>query len=240
MLTQITGSGYKSLQKSTAKFAHFTVIVGRNNVGKSNLFDALSLLSHLAQMPIASAFKPELHRGDPLESFFSEYDLRTTIACEFDLSHTPDPFYPSRSLSHPLLNYEIEIAFRAGRLEVDSETLEGRTATAKRTRKFISPGKDRSGETRVSLSRDMAKAGKVRQFRFPSTRSILTMIDDAELYPHVVALTRELSSWRFFHFEPDALREPSPAMDVLELESSGRGLSGFYDTLKSREPERFC
>jgi predicted ATPase len=67
----------------------------------------------------------------------------------------------------------------------------------------------------------------------------MTMIDDAELYPHVIALTRELSSWRFFHFEPEALREPSPAMDILELEANGRGLSGFYDTLNKRHPERF-
>jgi predicted ATPase len=65
------------------------------------------------------------------------------------------------------------------------------------------------------------------------------MIDDAELYPHVVALAHELSSWRFFHFEPEVLREASPAMDILELEPNGRGLSGFYDTLSSRDPDRF-
>jgi tRNA U34 5-carboxymethylaminomethyl modifying GTPase MnmE/TrmE len=45
LLTQVTVSGYKSLQESTARLAPFTVIVGRNNAGKSNLFDALRLLS---------------------------------------------------------------------------------------------------------------------------------------------------------------------------------------------------
>jgi predicted ATPase len=61
------------------------------------------------------------------------------------------------------------------------------------------------------------------------------MIDDEELYPHIIALANELSAWRFFHFDPEALREPSPAMDILELEPSGRGLSGFYDTLERKE-----
>ena len=72
MLAQVTISGYKSLQGSTAKFTPFTVIVGRNNTGKSNLFDALRLLSHLAEMPVAGAFKPERHRGDPTFARFAD------------------------------------------------------------------------------------------------------------------------------------------------------------------------
>lgn len=238
MLMQITVSGYKSLQASTARFAPFTVIVGRNNVGKSNLFDALRLLSNLAQMPVASAFKPERHRGDPVESFFSEKQPRLSIQCDFDLTGTSHPFTGSGSLPDPLLKYEIEITFRGGVLEIQSEMLVGRTLQGKKPRAFISTT-SKDGAKRVSLNRDTAKSGKTRHFISPSPRSVMTMVDDAELYPHTVALARELSSWRFFHFEPDALREPSPAMDMLELEPSGRGLSGFYDTLANRDPERF-
>jgi len=238
MLTQTTVSGYKSLQGSTARFSAFTVIVGRNNTGKSNLFDALRLLSNLAQMPAASAFKPERHRGDPVESFFSEQQPRLSLACDFDLTGTPHPFVPDRGLPHPILRYELEVVFHKGMVEVQSEKLKGRTPIGRKFRPFITMDKD--GKNRVSVNRDTAKSGKSRHFPSPSPRSVLTMIDDAELYPHVVALSRELSSWRFFHFEPEALREPSPAMDILELEPSGRGLSGFYDTLSNRgEPERF-
>lgn len=236
MLTQITISGYKSLQDSTAKCAPFTVIVGRNNVGKSNLFDALRLLSHLAQMPVANAFKPELHRGDPAESFFSEDSPKLKFTCDFDLSSNPHPFESASSLSHPFLRYEIEVLFRDRILEVAFESLRGHTSKSNKWKSFITSDDDRK---RISVNRDFAAKGKSRHFALPFARSVLTMIDDAELYPHVTALAHELSSWRFFHFEPDALREPSPAMDILELESNGRGLSGFYDTLASREPERF-
>ncbi len=237
MLTRITISGYKSLQDSTALLGPFTVIVGRNNVGKSNLFDALRLLSHVAQMPVASAFMPERHRGDPVESFFSEQNPKLRLTGEFDLSGTPHPFRLEQNLSNPILRYELDVAFRKGVLEVQMEMLKGRTGSGRKSRAYLTM--DRDGKSRVLVNRDTAKAGKARHFSSPSVRSVLTMIDDAELYPHVVALARELSSWRFFHFEPEALREPSPAMDILELEPSGRGLSGFYDTLASRDPERF-
>jgi predicted ATPase len=212
------------------------VIVGRNNVGKSNLFDALRLLSNLSQMPAASAFRPERHRGDPIESFFSEQQPHLNLSCEFDLTGAAHPFWPDRELTHPILFYDVEVVFRQGVLEIKTERLKGRTPMSRKLRPFISTDKDK---THVSINRDTAKSGKSRHFPAPSVRSVLTMIDDPELYPHVVALARELSSWRFFHFEPEALREPSPTMDVLELEPNGRGLSGFYDTLSTREVDRF-
>lgn len=245
MLNQITVSGYKSLRSSRVRFAPFTVIVGRNNVGKSNLFDALRLLSHLAEMPVASVFKSERHRGDPVESFFSEEQPKLTIVCDIDLTSTPHPFYPDQNLSNPLLHYEVEVVFRAGVLELTSEKLKGRTTSGTKPKSFITTGTSSKrsvgdgAQHQVSVNRDTAKSGKSRHFSAPSARSVMTVIDDAELYPHVVALAQELSSWRFFHFEPEALREPSPAMDVLELESSGRGLSGFYDTLLSKDSDRF-
>ncbi len=239
MLTKVTVSGYKSLQRSSARLAPFTVIVGRNNVGKSNLFDALRLLSHLAQMPVASAFKPERHRGDPVESFFSEQESSLRIECDFELDNAPHPFDADERLSNPFLHYEICITFHDGLLRVQSESLKGRTQKTTRLRPYITTGQDEHDQQRVSINRDAAKAGRTRHFRSPAARSVLTMIDDAELYPHVVALADELSAWRFFHFDPEALREPSPAMDILELEPSGRGLSGFYDTLEKKERPLF-
>jgi len=198
MLTQITVSGYKSLQPSTARFAPFTVIVGRNNVGKSNLFDALRLLSNLAQMPVAGAFKPERHRGDPVESFFSEKQPRLSIQCDFDLTGAPDPFAGNGVLPCPHLHYEVEIAFQNGVLEIQSEKLAGRTPPDKNSRLLVATiSKD--GKKQIALNCDAAQSGKTRHFPSPSPRSVMTMVDDAELYPHTVALARELNSWRFFH-----------------------------------------
>lgn len=239
MLREVTISGYKSLQKTKVTLGYFAVIVGRNNVGKSNLFDALQLLSGLAQMPVANAFRPELHRGDPLESFFNEANQKISFACEFDLTGTPHPFYRNEKLRNHLLHYEVEVLFTNGILEIVREDLTGLPAKTGKNRQYIHTEENSEGILEARVNRDTAKSGKTRHFPVPSPRSVLTVIDDAELYPHIVALARELSSWRFFHFEPEALREASPAMDVFELSTTGRGLSGFYDTLQKRDPDRF-
>lgn len=234
MLREITISGYKSLQKTTVRMGYFSVIVGRNNVGKSNLFDALQLLSSLAQMPVANAFRPELHRGDPLESFFFEEEQKISFDCTFDLTGTPHPFNSKEKLRHTELRYEVEIQFSNGMLEILREELTGLPGKGGKKRDYIHTENDEA-----CVNRDLVRGGKTRHFPLPSARSVFTIIDDSELYPHLVALANELSSWRFFHFEPEALREASPAMDVFELETNGRGLSGFYDTLLKHDPERF-
>ena len=239
MLREITISGYKSLQKTKVSMGYFSVIVGSNNVGKSNLFDALQLLSSLAQMPVASAFRPELHRGDPLESFFVEEEQKISFSCEFDLTGTPHPFKKNEDLRNNLLLYEIEVLFTNGILEIVREDLTGLPPKTGKRRQYIHTEESADGAMEACVNRDTAKSGKTRHFPIPSPRSVLTVIDDAELYPHIVALARELASWRFFQFEPEALREASPAMDVFELDTNGRGLSGFYDTLQRHDDDRF-
>ncbi len=236
MLKKITIKGYKSFENSSISFEDFTVVVGKNNVGKSNLFDALRLLSNIAQMPIASAFQPKNHRGDPVESILPKTN-EIEITTELDLSNNPHPYEKNERLSHPYLKYSLKIHFDLGLLKVIDEELTGRKTfrqTKVKTFMKIAPADDR-----ISIKRDGTGGGRGRIFPVPSPRSVLTFIDDAQYYPHIVALKRELSSWRFFHFEPEALREPSPAMDIFELESSGRGLSSFYDTLKKNTPKRF-
>jgi AAA15 family ATPase/GTPase len=47
MITQIEIDGFKSFQKFKGELAPLPVIVGENGSGKSNLFDALQLLSSL-------------------------------------------------------------------------------------------------------------------------------------------------------------------------------------------------
>ena len=69
MLKRIHIKGYKSLSDIEVKLKPLTVLFGPNAVGKSNLLDALQLLSKLGtSRTLKEAFDPS-YRGKPLESF---------------------------------------------------------------------------------------------------------------------------------------------------------------------------
>ena len=67
MITRIEIDGFKSFQDFTLDLAPFQVIIGPNGCGKSNLFDAIQLLSDLADMPVNEAMQRV--RGDVRELF---------------------------------------------------------------------------------------------------------------------------------------------------------------------------
>lgn len=73
MITYIKINGFKSFHNFEMEFTPLTVIAGVNAAGKSNLFDALRLLSNLADADkIHNAFRKE-QRGEMLE-LFTQYD----------------------------------------------------------------------------------------------------------------------------------------------------------------------
>lgn len=57
MITRFKVNGFKSLMDVNIALGPFTCIAGANAVGKSNLFDALVFLSHLADNTIIQAAK---------------------------------------------------------------------------------------------------------------------------------------------------------------------------------------
>jgi AAA15 family ATPase/GTPase len=71
MITYIKISGFKSFDNFEMTFTPLTVIAGVNASGKSNLFDALKLLSRLAETDLKTAFSEQ--RGNP-DELFTQYD----------------------------------------------------------------------------------------------------------------------------------------------------------------------
>ncbi|MGA2067918.1 MAG: AAA family ATPase [Thermoguttaceae bacterium] len=57
MLTRLRVRGFKNLADVDVSFGPFTCIAGANGVGKSNLFDAITFLSALADRPLMEAAK---------------------------------------------------------------------------------------------------------------------------------------------------------------------------------------
>ena len=67
MITRLEVDGFKSLRDFAVDLDPFTVFIGPNSAGKSNILEALALLSRLASQPIAEAFKGG--RGRPSDQF---------------------------------------------------------------------------------------------------------------------------------------------------------------------------
>ena len=95
MIRRVFINGYKSLRDVDLTLGQLTVVIGPNASGKSNLLDALGLLSRVVTYPtIRSAF--DEHRGLPLESFFvspggleelmQNETLRFSLGVEVELS----------------------------------------------------------------------------------------------------------------------------------------------------------
>ena len=67
MITCIQIDGFKSFRKFAMEFSPLTVIAGAKASGKSNLFNAIQLLSRVAEVDLKTAFSEQ--RGEAVELF---------------------------------------------------------------------------------------------------------------------------------------------------------------------------
>src|SRR5262245_7561955 len=78
MLTRLEVQGFKNLLDVSVEFGPFTCIAGPNGIGKSNVFDAVEFLSHLANDSLVEASQrvrgpSGLRGGDPRDLFWDGY-----------------------------------------------------------------------------------------------------------------------------------------------------------------------
>ena len=264
MLSRIRVRGYKSLRDLEVQLKPLTLLFGPNSAGKSNLLDAVQLLSRLATSgTLKEAFDPP-YRGKPLESFTMDeggvralrQQERLTFSIEADLhisdavAHAVDQEIQtmrspngngsskvSAVVRHRRLRYRLEVEMlpSSGLLRTTDEYLAALTKYGK-----LSPRKpfiERQGEE-ICLRRE----GQARPMQYERylDRAILSMPHYAPHYPHLTAARRELESWRFFYFEPrERMRAATPIKEVRHVGAMGEELAAFLVTLKTRQPRQF-
>lgn len=117
MITRLEIDGFKSFEKFSIDFSPFSAVVGPNASGKSNLFDAIQLISQLVEQDVRSALFDL--RGEPEELFrkTSEGQSETmSFAVELLLPQSgTDPFGVDYEVKARRLRYEISLQLRAGR-----------------------------------------------------------------------------------------------------------------------------
>ena len=136
MLTRLKVSGFKNLVDVDVHFGPFTCIFGANGVGKSNLFDAITFLSALADKSLVEAamtVRDENGRNADVKSLFHRFGDEYVKEMRFEAEmiipkEGQDDLGQKIEASITFLRYVVEIAYReedspAGVLELKREEL---------------------------------------------------------------------------------------------------------------------
>ncbi|SEW32674.1 Predicted ATPase [Chryseobacterium wanjuense] len=238
MITKIKINGFKSFHNFEMTFTPFTIIAGTNASGKSNLFDALELLSKLADSDnIKKALQSQ--RGDFLE-LFSMYDRGIyTDKMEFEVemlvnSKVRDAWGNEAVLKYTRLQYQLKLRrfvnqsgledvelFHEKLINLKHQDDKWIELISKKNREIWRPkvpaGKRGvpyidsdivEGMNTVIVPQD-SKGGNKRRFPLNNAnRTVLSSFDSID-FPHVLAAKEEMKSWKFLQLNPDDLREPT-------------------------------
>ena len=265
MITYIKINGFKSFENFEMTFTPLTVIAGSNAAGKSNLFDALKLLSSLADTDkIQRAFREQ--RGDLME-LFTKYDDRTyaeTMSFTVDMLVNPtikDTWGEVETLKYTRLRYELMLHRFTNNIGMtDIEVISENLSTIKHdTDKWIKllpkdtadtwrpkvyTGKRQQPYMSTELHNDVqtvvvpqdGSQGKKRYYPLNNaTRTVLSSFDSVD-FKHILAAKEEMKSWKFLQLNPEDLRLPtSKTTGEDTISSSGKNIAAALFRIKQTD-----
>ncbi len=261
MITQIEIDGFKTFQDFKLVLGPFQVIVGVNGTGKSNLFDALRLLSRLADADLRTAFQDL--RGEAGELFRLLPDGQPTnriqMAVELFIDrHIKDSWGAEAELKFTRLRYEVHIERRADergleRLYVAHESLRplvrnddhwikqhlGKEKKAwlpelkgGRSSPFISTNL-KENLTTIALHQD-GHGGLKSSVAERVERTILSGVTNTE-FPHAFAVREEMRAWHFLQLNPEVLRQPGAMLAPTVVAPDGSNLPSALARMQSED-----
>lgn len=122
MLTRLEVRGFKNLLNVDLEFGPFTCIAGANGIGKSNVFDVLEFMSHLATETLVEAAQrvrgaAGLRGGDPRDLFwdgYREHGRTIQLAAEMLVPrHVEDDLGAEATAATTFLRYELTLGYEA-------------------------------------------------------------------------------------------------------------------------------
>lgn len=258
MLTRLEIDGFKSFEGLAIDLAPFTAILGNNAAGKSNLFDAIQLLSALATHDVAEAVKQL--RGEPLELFRltpAGRVKRMTLAVEVLLDPVGrDPWGSEVRLTHTRMRYEVALERREIRPGVEriqvaheavkpifakddlwTKAMEPSTAFRahylkyKRQKPWLTTDDKADGQGREFNIHQDGTQGRLRPAS-AAEATVLYSITNAE-FPHMFALREEMRHWRLLQLDPALLRRPAPVTAADKLTADGSNLAAVLARMKA-------
>lgn len=264
MITRIEIDGFKSFKNFSMEFTPFTVIAGINASGKSNLFDALELLSRLATMSLRDAFPDTRGTVNELFTLIDEdvYVDIMSFAVEMLVERkVKDNWGLEAEIKSPRLRYELKIERKKNtrgfdELSIIHENLDKISTKNDDWAKYIIP-KDRQDlwkntqmggsstpfiyiETKndlpsIFIRQDGKLGGKATPARTVS-QTVLSGVNSVD-FPHVFAAKEEMRNWRFMQLNPEDLRQPTiqDAKMSYDITYSGANLASALFRMKDED-----
>lgn len=235
MLKSVHVQGFKSLRDVQLSFAPLTVIFGPNATGKSNLLEALLLLSRVVnERTLGEAFSSPL-RGYPHEAFsFPEGGLEGLLKLDrADLTLGATLRLPiGKARPGEDLSYRVGIALapQQGALRVADEHLVRLKQDG--TEKNLPRIKLDGGQL---LVRRLTDPGRPRLEPVGLNHTIISNLQytGEDRYPDFDAARAEFAAWRSYYLDPQvAMRLAQPPRDVNDIGSRGEGIAPFLFRLK--------
>lgn len=264
MITHIKINGFKSFSNFEMTFTPLTVIAGVNASGKSNLFDALKLLSRLAETDLKTAFSEQRGNSDEL---FTQYD-DDTYAAEMQFTvemlvnrNIKDNWGGIAELNNTRLKYSLSIARVVSdhgfqNLTIAHESLEKiKPQDDKWAQQMLSKAKDlwktlKAGGSKepfikaekegdilaIKIRQDGGHGGKATPANAAS-QTVLGGINSVD-FRHAFAAKEEMRGWKFLQLNPDDLREPTKQDVGLrdQITQTGKNLAAVLFRIKQQDP----
>jgi predicted ATPase len=262
MITKIEIDGFKTFRKFKMEFSPLTVIAGTNASGKSNLFDALQLLSRLAETDLRTAFSEQRGEASELFTQYSDHTYSTEIKFGVEMlidKEVRDKFGGEAKLKYTRLRYELKIWRTKNErgledLFVAEENLNPLRhnediwvtsfipkSTLEHWRPKVGTGKRgvpyiATKDRGIEVPQD-GRAGIKREFaRNNITQTILSSFNSVD-FPHVLAAKEEIRSWRFLQLNPEELRKPSSYLAKDTVTSTGENLAAALHRIKVQDEQ---
>lgn len=245
MITKIEIDGFKSFKDFEMEFTPLTVIAGVNASGKSNLFDALQLLSDLAEMELTKAFDKQ--RGSAIELFLQYSDKKRVKEMSFAVEVSVDDIVKDNrgntaKLDYMHFRYEIKIKYRIDSkkimyLWISHERLINIDAESETTEYITTQYDPLFKENQILVTKDNEdwRYGQVSYTQSALSSSLVA----TETNKHAFAVREEMRRWKIMHLNPESLKAPTPQqLSKYSISSDGKNLAGVLYQL-SVEDEYF-
>lgn len=225
--------GKLSSQQAGEPLTPFTVVIGKNGVGKSTLFDAFGFVADCLSTDVESACDMKQRGGyDRLRSLGIDEPIRFEI------------YYREAPNERPI-TYELAIALDAsGRPFVESEVLKQRRKAQKYGRPFpflrLNHGKGMvwAGEEAVEVEGEEDRAQT--PVELTDTRQLgIATLGTLKEHPRIKRFRDFLKGWYLSYFYPDAARSLPSAGPQRHLNIHGDNIGNVVQFMEREHKTRF-